>query len=119
VDENQINGCEYEKMNDLKAILKKINYAMDLRVLQCKVCMEVLKGRHSSFKGTKRNDIFVSAPCGFGKSLCFILSAYALGGITVRICIIAQQMVIFFVGAHNFFDICISIFSWLLSHFEL
>jgi hypothetical protein len=45
--------------------------------------MEVLKGRHSISEGPKRNDIFVAAPCGFGKSLCFVISVYALGGITV------------------------------------
>ena len=53
---------------------------------QYQVCLELLKGRHPASKGKKRHDIFFSAPCGFGKSLCFVVAAYALGGITVSLC---------------------------------
>lgn len=54
---------------------------------QYQVCLELLKGRHPASKGKKRYNIFFSAPCGFGKSLCFVVAAYALGGITVSLCV--------------------------------
>jgi hypothetical protein len=53
------------------------------RLSQYKVCIELLKGRHHSSPGIVRHDVFFSAPCGFGKSLCFAVATCALGGITV------------------------------------
>jgi hypothetical protein len=52
---------------------------------QYQVCMELLKGRNPASNEKRRNDVFFSAPCGCGKSLCFVVSAYALGGVTVSV----------------------------------
>lgn len=77
---------KYEKMGglDIEARLKPFYNDIDLRASQQRVCMELLKGRHAhSATLESRCDVFFSAPCGFGKSLCFVAMATILGGITV------------------------------------
>lgn len=63
--------------------IKSQFYSFGFRSCQYQVCMELLKGRHHSSPGMMRHDVFFSAPCGYGKSLCFVVAAYALGGLTV------------------------------------
>jgi len=48
-----------------------------LRPLQKLVCAEAIN--------SPRRDLFLVAPCGYGKSLCFALAGKALGGITVSL----------------------------------
>lgn len=80
MDEEQNVVCD--KLDELKQIIAKF-YPFDLHTSQYMVCMELLKGRHYLSQGKMRFDVFFAAPCGFGKSLCFVAVAYALKGITV------------------------------------
>lgn len=63
-------------------------YDSPFRSPQYRVCKEILNGRHECgaypVSIEIRDDIFFVAPCGFGKSLCFVVAANALRGITVR-----------------------------------
>ena len=73
--------------SDLDEIRAKF-YDSPFRSPQFRVCKEILNGRYlcgaSPSSSEVRDDIFFVAPCGFGKSLCFVVAAHALGGITVR-----------------------------------
>jgi hypothetical protein len=71
------------QVNELLENVKSQFYNFGFRSSQYQVCMELLKGRHPRIEGKMRSDVFFSAPCGFGKSLCFVVSAYTLGRITV------------------------------------
>lgn len=73
------------QVNHILENIKNRFYKVDFHSSQYHVCLEVLKGRHPASEGKMRNDVFFSAPCGFGKSLCFVVAAYALGGITVSL----------------------------------
>ena len=68
---------------DIEAIIKPFYGDVNLRAAQQRVCMELLKGRHGQSAAKQRYDVFYSAPCGFGKSLCFVALATLFRGITV------------------------------------
>ena len=69
----------------LEEQLKQHYGDVKLRTSQHRLCYELLKGRHAEFDpaSERRYDVFYSAPCGFGKSLCFVAAATMLKGITV------------------------------------
>ena len=85
IDIAMVEEHEYETLEglDIKAMIKPFYDDVNLRTSQHRVCMELLKGRSIQLAATLRYDVFYSAPCGFGKSLCFVAMATLLQGITV------------------------------------
>ena len=82
VDEHK---CQKLDGLDFEAQLEPFYGKIKMRLSQQKVCQELLKGRHAQLATSDiRNDVFYSAPCGYGKSLSFVAVASILGGITVR-----------------------------------
>lgn len=68
---------------DIETMMKPFYGDINLRTSQQRVCMELLKGRHDQSAAKPRYDVFYAAPCGFGKSLCFVAMATLFRGITV------------------------------------
>ncbi len=62
---------------ELQLTLKQLGFQMFRSNLQLNVCCSALEG--------PPNDIIFIAPCGFGKSLCFVLPTILQGGITLVI----------------------------------
>jgi superfamily II DNA helicase RecQ len=62
------------RLNEIRAMF----YDSPFRSLQDGVCRELTREN-------RRREVFFVAPCGLGKSLCFVVAAYALKKITVRL----------------------------------
>lgn len=60
-----------KQLNDLVASLQ----ITELKPLQKQVCAEVLRN--------PTRDVILTAPCGYGKSMCFMVAAKHFGGITL------------------------------------
>lgn len=87
VNENSTGTGTGRSQKFIEEQLKQHYGDVNLRTSQHRLCYELLKGRHAEFEieqATKpRYDVFYSAPCGFGKSLCFVAAATILKRITV------------------------------------
>jgi superfamily II DNA helicase RecQ len=71
----------------LEQYKKEFYQDISLRALQGQVYKEIVRDRNANGNSpcTKRtrDDVFFTARCGYGKTLCFVLASQFLKGITV------------------------------------
>jgi superfamily II DNA or RNA helicase len=65
----------------IEAHRKSLRYSKEVSPFFQKVIVDIVSSNRST--GGAKRDIILQAPCGSGKSTCFVLASMELGGITV------------------------------------
>lgn len=109
-----VNDDDTQVDSELDRIRSKY-YDSPFRPLQYRVLYEIVKGRLPKVtrmaRTEVRDDVFFIAPCGYGKSLCFVIASQALGKVTVRGLVVHSSRRQILHPLSSFFSECETI-SW-------